>query len=342
MISPPRAGRTAVLPPPPPVYYDLDEPIHRRPVWPWLAALFFVVVAVIGGWLLYAQISDKLASNAPVAVGNYVPLTEQLARQKIKDDGFAPVVNHHASRTAPAGQVYRQEPTFGHRIPKGSAIRIWVSTGLPRVTVPSFVDGNVTDAVAQLTRLGLKVKQRPVPSAKEAGTITAQDPPEGTKLPVGSTVTLNVAKGPQPVSVPPVVGLPLEQATSQLQALQFKVQPTFVESNEPANTVVQQTPEAGQSAGKGSTITLTVSKGPTTATVPDVTSLDVDTATATIASAGFRVKTVDEAVSDPSLDGTVLSQTPDANTEAKPGSLVTLTVGRAAGDTTTTDTTTTP
>src|SRR4051812_16717621 len=74
MIAP--ARRTAVLPPPPPVYYDLDEPIHRRPVWPWLAALFFVAVAGIAGWLLYNQISHKLASNAPVAVQNYLYINE--------------------------------------------------------------------------------------------------------------------------------------------------------------------------------------------------------------------------------------------------------------------------
>jgi serine/threonine-protein kinase len=343
MIAPPRGGRTGVLPPaPPPVYYDLDEPIHRRPIWPWAAALFFVVVAAIGGYLLYSQISDKLASNAPVAVGNYVPLNEQLARQKIKDDGFAPVVNHHASRTAPAGQVYRQDPPFGRRIPKGSSVRIWVSTGLPRVDVPSVVDTNVTDAVAQLTKLGLKVKQRPVPSAKAAGTITAQDPPEGTKVEVGTTVTVNVAKGPQPVSVPTVANLPLDQAASTLEGLGFKVSTTFVESDQPANTVIQQSPEAGQSAGKGSTITLTVSKGPSTSTVPDVTSLDVGTAASTLASSGFKVKTVYEDVADPNLDGTVLSQSPDANTQQKPGTTVTITVGRATGTATTTDTTTTP
>ena len=223
MIAPPRAGRGAALPPPPPVYYDLDEPIHRRPVWPWLAALFFVVVAAIGGYLLYSQISNKLAANKPVGVGNYVGIVESLARQKIKEDGFAPVVTKHFSRTVQAGLVFLQRPAPGTRLGKGSPVSVYVSTGLPKVGVPALVGRNVTDAVAQLTRLGLKVKQRPVPSSKEAGTITAQDPPEGTKLETGSTVTVNVAKGPQPVSVPTVTSLPLDQAASTLQGLGFKV-----------------------------------------------------------------------------------------------------------------------
>src|SRR3954471_15117717 len=40
MTAPRRTGPRAAIPPQPPVYYALDEPIHRRPVWPWLAALF--------------------------------------------------------------------------------------------------------------------------------------------------------------------------------------------------------------------------------------------------------------------------------------------------------------
>ena len=341
MIAPPRAGRSAAMPPPPPVYYDLDEPIHRRPVWPWLAALFFVVVAAIGGYLLYSQISNKLAANKPVGVGNYVGIVEALARQKIKADGFAPVVTKHFSRTVQAGLVFLQRPAPGTRLGKGSPVSVYVSTGLPKVGVPSLVDENISDVVAQLTRLGLKVKQRPVPSLKEAGTVTAQDPPEGTKLTVGSTVTVNVAKGPQPVSVPTVTSLPLDQAASTLQGLGFKVLPTFVESDQPANTVIQQSPDAGTSAGKGSTVLLTVSKGPSTSSVPDVSSLDLGSATSTLASSGFKWKITYEDVADPNLDGTVLTQTPDANTQAKPGTTVTLTVGRSSsGATTTTDTTT--
>jgi eukaryotic-like serine/threonine-protein kinase len=343
MIAPP-SRRTAIGPPPPPVYYDLDEPIHRRPVWPWLAALFFVVVAAIGGYLLYAQISNKLDSNKPVAVGNYLNIEETLARQKIKGDGFAPVVDKHFSRRTQAGLVFKQVPDAGTRLAKGSPVHIWISTGLPKVVVPPLVDRNQDQVVAQLTKLGLRVKTRPVPNPKPAGTVTAQDPPAGTKIPTNSVVTINVAKGPTPVSVPSVASLPLDQAASQLEALGFHVSTTFVESTEPANTVIHQSPDAGQSAGKGSTVTLTVSKGPSTSTVPDVSSQDTGSATSTLASSGFRWKFVYEDVADPSLDGTVLSQTPEAGTQAKPGTTVTLTVGRASqtDTTTSTDTTTVP
>jgi serine/threonine-protein kinase len=343
MIQPP-SRRTAVLPPPPPpVYYDLEEPIHRRPVWPWFAALFFVCVAGIGGYLLYSQISHKLASNNPVGVENYLNMTEALARQKIRADGFAPVVNHHASRTVLDGQVFKQDPAPGTRRVKGSPVTIWVSTGLPKVVVPSLAGETQDAAVAQLTRLGLKAKVLQVPSNKPAGQVLVQDPPSDTKVQVGTVVHFNVSKGPQPVAVPDVRGEPIDQASSTLQADGFKVATTFVESSQPANTVIDMSPPAGSSAGKGSIISLTVSKGPKTSTVPDVSSLDVGTATATLANSGFKPKVLYQDVTDPSLDGNVLSETPQGGTQAAPGSTVTITVGRLTQGqtTTTTDTTTT-
>jgi beta-lactam-binding protein with PASTA domain/predicted Ser/Thr protein kinase len=340
MIAAP-SRRTAVLPPPPPVYYDLDEPIHRRPVWPWLAALFFIAVAGIGGYLLYNQISHKLASNAPVAVQNYLYINESLARQKIKDDGFEPRVTHHFSLKTPSGLVFKQTPAAGTRIAKGSPVSILVSTGLPKVVLPDYVGKSQTDAAADLARKGLKMKTRSVPSSKAAGTITAQDPQPGTKVEVNTVVTVNVAEGPKPVSVPSVIGQPIAQATSTLQGLGFRVAPTFVDSSQPANTVIEQAPGPGQSVGKGAVVSLTVSKGPKTSTVPDVSSLDVGTATSTLANSGFKSKIAYQDVTDPSLDGSVLSQDPQGGTEAKPGTTVTVTVGRIAQATTTTDTTTT-
>jgi serine/threonine-protein kinase len=339
MIQRPRGP---AMPPPPPVYYDLEEPIHRRPIWPWIAAFLFVVGAGIGGWFLYSQISNKLASNAPVPVELYLNMREVAARAKISADGFAPVVNHHSSRKTPSGLVFKQSPNAGDRIPKGSRVTIWVSTGVPKVDVPSLVDTQSTDAVAALKDAHLVPDVHEVPSNKDAGVVTAQDPPAGTKLPEGSKVRINVSKGPVPVSVPNVVGQPIDTASSILQGLQFKVSTTFVDAPDPKNTVIAQTPGAGQSAGKGSSVSLTVSNGPKTSTVPDVTSLDVASAQQTLDGSGFKSHIVFQDVADPNSEGIVQNQSPAGGTQAKPGTNVTITVGRYNGGGDTTTTTTTP
>jgi serine/threonine-protein kinase len=155
-------------------------------------------------------------------------------------------------------------------------------------------------------------------------------------------VRINVSKGPTPVSVPGVVGQPISTASSQLQALGFKVSITTVDSTQPANTVTEQSPGPGESAGKGSVVNLKVSNGPKTSLVPDVTSLDQAAAQQTLHDSGFNAVVIYEATSDPNSEGLVLSESPAGGAQLKPGSKVTLTVGRYSSGTTTADTTTTP
>jgi serine/threonine-protein kinase len=89
-------------------------------------------------------------------------------------------------------------------------------------------------------------------------------------------------------------------------------------------------------------ISLTVSNGPKTSILPDVTSLDLGSAEQTLHDSGFGAGVIYESTSDPNNEGLVLAENPPGGTPLKPGSKVTLTVGRYNPGTTTTDTTTTP
>ncbi|HZC29956.1 MAG TPA: PASTA domain-containing protein, partial [Gaiellaceae bacterium] len=340
MITSPRRG---AVPPhaPPQVYYDLDEPIHRRPVWPWIAALLFVIAAAIGGYFIYHQIQTKLASNAVAPVGNYEGMRKELAVSKVHSDGFKVTIDFQSSATTPKDFVFAQDPQGGTRQPKGNSVTITVSTGLPRVAVPSMVGQQSTDAVAALQQAKLKWVIHEVNSNLRAGQVTGQAPKADTQVVQGTKVTINVSKGPTPVVVKDVRGEPLASASSALQAQGFKVTTTFVDSSQPANTVIQENPKGGSTAAKGTVVSLTVSNGPKTTTVPFVQSEDVGTATSDLQASGFKVKIVNQATSDPNQDGIVLSQTPAGGAQAKPGSQVTITVGRFSASTTTTTTETT-
>ncbi|HVM55835.1 MAG TPA: PASTA domain-containing protein, partial [Gaiellaceae bacterium] len=103
-----------------------------------------------------------------------------------------------------------------------------------------------------------------------------------------------------------------------------------------------QSPAAGTSAGKGSTVSLSVSRGPKTTSVPDVTNLDVSTATNDIQAANLRVRIVNVTVTDPSQDGIVQSQNPQAGQQAPLNSTVTINVGRFTATTTATTPAPTP
>jgi serine/threonine-protein kinase len=155
-------------------------------------------------------------------------------------------------------------------------------------------------------------------------------------------VRINVSKGPQPIAVANVLNLPIAQATSTLQAQGFQVSPRFVDNAQPANTVIAQSPKPGESAGKNSTVSLTVSKGPKTSTVPNVTSYDIGTAEQTLKASGFKDTIVYQQVTDPAAVDVVLNQSPQGGTQQPAKTVVTLTVGQLAPGGTTTGTTTTP
>jgi serine/threonine-protein kinase len=130
--------------------------------------------------------------------------------------------------------------------------------------------------------------------------------------------------------VPPVVDESAEQATSELQAAGFSVEfAPALDSDKPANTVVEQDPSGGTPAASGTTVTIYVSQGPKSTTVPKVTSTDRESAKQTLSAAGFKVDIKCQYVSDPSQEGIVLSQDPAGGTSASAGAVVTLIIGIA-------------
>ncbi len=319
----------------PPVYYDYDdEPVRRRPVWPWLLALLFVALAGLAGWFAWTQVQDQLNANKVVPMPYVVGVRESLAVQKIDNAGLKATVERHPNASQPVGFVYRQLQQGGEKVNKGNPVTILVSLGAPKATVPDVVGKSSADAVATLANANLKANPVKVTSDKPVDTVLAQDPHPGDRIPQGTTVRINISSGPQPIAVPPVINEPYDQAASELQAAGFAVARKDVDSNQPAGTVVGQFPAANTSAAKNSRVTLSVSKGPTTSDVPDASSQDEPTAVDTLKASGFKVAVVRQDTNDPGADGIVLSQDPPGGSQAKPGSTVTIVVGRLVASTT--------
>jgi serine/threonine-protein kinase len=89
-------------------------------------------------------------------------------------------------------------------------------------------------------------------------------------------------------------------------------------------------------------VTLSVSQGPKTATVPDVSLQSVADARATLRAAGFKSSVTQQETDDEALDGLVISQDPAGNAQADPKSVVKLTVGAFVPPPDVTTTATTP
>jgi eukaryotic-like serine/threonine-protein kinase len=335
---PPPAGvteitsrRPAVPYAPPAAYYDYDEPRRRASFWPWFIAALFVIAAVIGGYFLYNQVQDQLSGSETVAVGDYRALRESDAVKKIHQAGLRDQVVRQYSKDVDETYVIKQDPQPGERIAKGNYVTVFTSLGPPKTTVPSVVGLQLDAALGRLQDAKLKGKKVSVDSDKPEGQVVSQSPTAGASVEEGSAVTVRVSKGPQPVAVPNVIGLSFESASSTLLGKGFAVSRVDVDASDAKGIVVGQDPAPGTFQNPNTNIKLSVSKGPKTSTVPDVTSISQADAVAQLRESGFRVHIVTQPVTDPNQDGIVQTQDPAGGTQAPPGSSVTIAVGKFSG-----------
>src|SRR6266545_4072210 len=323
-------------------YYEYDEPMRHRPFWPWALALLLLVSAGFAGYYVYTKIQDQLAGAKPISVPFVEGQKEVLAVRHLRRAGLVPKPRRVANDKVPVGEVFDQNPEGSTRVSKDTVVVVFVSTGKEKVTVPDVRGSSVDDAVSALADAGLRANRVYLHSSEPEGTVTAQDPAPDTRVVKGTKVRINVSQGLAPIGVPSVVGQPLHQAIAVLEGAGFKVgPPRYLDSEQTKDTVIGQDPSGNSSAPRGATVTVTVSRGPKTTTVPDVTGEDAETAKVRLRGAGFKVRIVPFETSDPNLDGQVISQSPDAGTEAAPKSTVTITVGKYVAPPTTSTTQTT-
>jgi eukaryotic-like serine/threonine-protein kinase len=309
-------------PPYGPGYYD--EPPRKRRRWgPWVLVALLLAAAGIAGWYVFSQIQDQLAANEPVAVPNVVGLRQEAAVALIQDAGLEPDVQRAANADAEKDRVFDQNPNPGTRIQKGDRVTILVSTGTPKTSVPNVVGMNYGDAVQALNDVNLDASKHEVFSQKPAGQVVAQDPPAGEEVVEGTEVVLDVSKGTKQVEVPNVVGMSEADAQATLEQAGFEVSSTSAPSDTiPDGSVSDQSPDGGTQAAKGSTVTITVSSGPSTATVPDEIGQDKQVAIDDLKANGFKVHAQNVACGDPNQDNIVQDQDPAGGSDAATGSTV--------------------
>jgi beta-lactam-binding protein with PASTA domain/predicted Ser/Thr protein kinase len=198
--------------------------------------------------------------------------------------------------------------------------------GKQEVTVPQVIGRTEVDATRELTTAGLKVQRREVQDeVNPAGQVTAQDPLANTQVRSGATVTISVSTGAPIVDVPDVRNKTADVARETLVTAGFKVDVRQVNSDKDPNTVLEQAPAPGTKAGKGSVVTLTVSKGVEQIVVPNVRGRTSSDAANLLGQAGFRTNSRTEASID--FDsGQVIRTEPAAGTTLDRNSVVTLIV----------------
>ena len=317
-VTPPSGTDGPVLPPPVIGEPPRDEDGRRNP-WIWVAVLGALSAIAVGAFLL-------LTREEQVAVPTVVGQTLEQASQRLDRAGLGVEVKRRSDQ-APRDFVFEQSPNPGQQVDKDSIVTIFVSNGPTTVRVPDVVGLADADARRRVQRADLRSAIDRESSVKvPEGTVIRTDPGPGRLIERDSSVTLFVSSGPGQVEVPSVVGEDQESAVARLR--QDGLSPIVREraSSEPVDTVVDQTPAAGQRVDEGSSVTIFVSDGKVRE-VPDVTGLTQGEAEAELGDAGFNVSVRTRETDQPDEDGTVLSQSPRGGAERRERATVTITVG---------------
>jgi len=208
-------------------------------------------------------------------------------------------------------------------------------------SVPNVTGEQLEVAVRLLDQDGFKVGEvSRVQRESPRNTVFEQDPvasPPGSQASLDCAflnffcskpqVNLSVSAGPGKATIPGTAGVAEEDAVATLEDAGFVAQLKRIASEEvEAGLVIHSEPSGGTVATRGSTVTLTVSKGPKPVTVPVLVGSQRGVAVQQIRARGL-VPEVSERENRAPM-GEVIQQSPSAGTTLSPGSTVSIVVSK--------------
>lgn len=168
-------------------------------------------------------------------------------------------------------------------------------------------------AKEELEEMGLKLYQDSTEESEEyeEGQIISQDIPQGDMVDEGTMVRVVVSsgKGESEVPVPNVTGYTDNAAIGMLQDAGLDYNREYESSDQvPEGTVIRQSPDSGTTVAAGSKVTIVVSQGKESVTVPELKNNTEAEARKALEDVGLQVGTVSTDYSDTVEEGKVISQ----------------------------------
>jgi len=221
------------------------------------------------------------------------------------------------------------------------AFIIFAATRDNTVRVPDVTGSSLDKAVSELNDEGFSVGDVERKTATGPSNRVLEQNPSGETdrectLWVFSCsdpdVNLVVSSGPGQVEVPDVSGLSQDDAENEIEDAGFSVTTQEKPSSDvETGDAIETDPAAGESAKRGSEVTLFVSSGPSQVGVPPLVGITFDAAKQRLSAKGLEYSSTGVDSERPA--GEVLTQDPDAGTQVDPGSTVELTVSNGPSDT---------
>jgi serine/threonine protein kinase/beta-lactam-binding protein with PASTA domain len=286
-----------------------------------IALLMAVVVGIVGWYVL-------IGPGSRVVVPSTVGASQSEVSAALEPLGLTSlIIEKQFSEDIAEGRVIQSLPEAGGRVDAGGTVKLIVSKGPERFTLP-LVAGLTPEAATNLIAkmpLDLKPLSEEFSTTVPKGYVIDSNPPSGEKVKRGSVVVIRVSKGIEQVALTSYIGKSSDQALNELQDAGFAVTSTYAFSETRlAGEVVSQKPAGGATADKGSAVALVISKGTQYAYIPNLFS--IEEAKAVQALKDLELKVVVKKIGKKAVKK-VTNISPKVGSKVKRGSTVTITVG---------------
>jgi beta-lactam-binding protein with PASTA domain len=277
----------------------------------------------IGGWWTLVGPGSRVVVPSTVggsfneAVASFTPL------------GLTAVVlENRFDEEIAKGKIIESVPPGGGKVDAGGSVKLIISKGPERYTIPLIKGLTPEAAQGAITKLPLTIgiTTEVFNSEIPKGFVISSTPASGSSVKRDSKVNLIVSKGIEQVALVSYVGKSGEQALNELTEAGFNVEPGYAFSETtPELAVISQSPEGGASANKGGTVKILISKGPRYTFIPKtIITMEAGAGKAMLESLGLKVKVISIGNAKTKV---VKKVSPAVNTKVLRGSLVTITVG---------------
>ncbi len=250
-------------------YFDEDDEEDSEPrrsyVLPILAAM--TVTVIIVATLFVARVILGAFQTAPSSSNDYTMpklIGKNYYEARAEYTDIILVASEEFNSEYEAGIIVEQEKAEGRIVKIGDAVRVVVSKGTRMVTVPDVVNYHYNSAYAALTGEDLNVLRIEIESDDvAAGYVVKSSPTAYSSVEEGSTVKVYVSIGPstEDTVVPDLAGKTVTEAEDMLRQAYLEPKLQYIESSEPADTVVSQNIVAGDVVTRNTVINVYISDG---------------------------------------------------------------------------------
>ncbi|HUP01382.1 MAG TPA: PASTA domain-containing protein [Gemmatimonadota bacterium] len=237
----------------------------RSAAWQIGIALILATIGAVGLGYLAVQLFHLPETLAQSEAARVPDLTDRRigdARSLGESQGYVVIeTDHHYSDDVEDGRVIYQVPPPGFYLPRGDTVRVLISRGPVRTTVPDVAGLDHEMARSILHQLGLET----TPPRREPSELQPYDavietvPPIGTAVEPGSRITFVLSRGGSILAMPDIRGLALTAARDTLEIYSLTVGEVTTLEGQPVSgegrvVVSGQDPAPGRNVRAGSAV----------------------------------------------------------------------------------------